>query len=55
MVSKVRRFLASEDGPTSVEYAMMLALMVVACMHVVSLLGTNVSKTFSTVSSSVGS
>ena len=55
LASKVRRFLASEDGPTAVEYAVMLALILVACITVVSTLGTNVSKTFSTVGSSVGS
>lgn len=55
LTSKVRRFLASEDGPTAVEYAVMLALILVACITVVSSLGTNVSKTFSTVGSSVGS
>ena len=55
LTSKVRRFLASEDGPTAVEYAVMLALILVACITVVSTLGTNVSKTFSTVGSSVGS
>ena len=55
LTSKIRRFLASEDGPTAVEYAVMLALILVACITVVSSLGTNVSKTFSTVGSSVGS
>ena len=55
MFSKIRRFLAVEDGPTAVEYAVMLALILVACITVVSSLGTNVSKTFSTVGSSVGS
>jgi len=29
---KVQRFLVSEDGPTAVEYAVMLALIVIACM-----------------------
>jgi pilus assembly protein Flp/PilA len=55
MMSKIRRFLVSEDGPTAVEYAVMLALIIVACIAVVTTLGTNVSQTFSTVGSSVGS
>ena len=29
---KILRFLRSEDGPTAVEYAVMLALIVIACM-----------------------
>ena len=55
MISKVRRFLVSEDGPTAVEYAVMLALIVVACVTVVSNLGKSISGTFSSVSSSLGS
>jgi pilus assembly protein Flp/PilA len=55
LTSKLRRFLADESGPTAVEYAVMLALILVACITVVSTLGTNVSKTFSTVGSGVGS
>ena len=53
--TKARRFLVSEDGPTAVEYAVMLALIVVACVTIVKNLGTSISGTFSTVSSTVGS
>jgi pilus assembly protein Flp/PilA len=53
--SSVKRFLASEDGPTAVEYAVMLALIVVAIVAVVGALGTSISGTFSSVSSTVGS
>ncbi len=52
LVNRVRRFLVSDDGPTAVEYAVMLALILVACITVVTSLGTNVSKTFSTVNGS---
>jgi pilus assembly protein Flp/PilA len=51
----IKRFLASEDGPTAVEYAVMLALIVVAIVAVVGALGTSISGTFSSVSSTVGS
>jgi pilus assembly protein Flp/PilA len=54
LVSKVRRFLVSEDGPTAVEYAVMLALIIVACVTIVKNLGTSISGTFSSVSSSLG-
>ena len=47
--SRVERFLVSEDGPTAVEYAVMLALILVACITIVTTLGTSVSGTFSTV------
>ena len=55
VIVNVRRFLVSEDGPTAVEYAVMLALIVVACVTVVSNLGKSISGTFSSVSSSLGS
>jgi pilus assembly protein Flp/PilA len=53
--SRVRRFLASEDGPTAVEYAVMLALILVACITIVGQVGTNASTTFSKVNSSMSS
>jgi pilus assembly protein Flp/PilA len=55
VVSKVRRFLSSEDGPTAVEYAVMLALILVACISIVTTLGTTVSGTFSKVDSTLSS
>ena len=51
--SKVRRFLVSEDGPTAVEYAVMLALIVVACIAILQSLGGSVSSTFTSVQSAV--
>ncbi len=53
--SRVHRFIVSEDGPTAVEYAVMLGLIVVAIVGVVSNLAKSVSGTFSTVSSTLGS
>lgn len=53
--SKVRQFVMNEDGPTAVEYAVMLALILVACITIVQSLGTSASTTFSTVNSAVGS
>jgi pilus assembly protein Flp/PilA len=49
LTSKVRRFLASEDGPTAVEYAVMLALILVVCIGIIASLGTTVSSTFSVI------
>ena len=53
--TKVQRFLTSEDGPTAVEYAVMLALILVACITIVQSLGTSVSGTFSTVNDAAAS
>src|ERR1044071_5706996 len=32
MTDKIKRFLVSEDGPTAVEYAVMLALIFIVCL-----------------------
>ena len=53
VLSRVQHFLASEDGPTAVEYAVMLALILVACITIVGTLGTSVSGTFSKVNASM--
>jgi pilus assembly protein Flp/PilA len=45
----VVKFLSAEDGPTAVEYAVMLALIVVVCITAITALGTNANKTFSNV------
>jgi pilus assembly protein Flp/PilA len=55
MISRVQRFLINEDGPTAVEYAVMLALILVVCITVITGLGTKVSSTFNAVSSGIGS
>ena len=53
LMSKVERFLVSEDGPTAVEYAVMLALILVACITIVTTLGKSISGTFSSVNSTL--
>ena len=45
----IRRFLESEDGPTAVEYAVMLALIVVVCLTAIQAVGTNASAKFTQV------
>ena len=42
-------FLKNEDGPTAVEYAVMLALIIVVCITAITTLGTNANNTFSYV------
>jgi pilus assembly protein Flp/PilA len=50
----VVRFLKNEDGPTAVEYAVMLALIIVVCITAITTLGTNANATFSYVGTQVG-
>jgi pilus assembly protein Flp/PilA len=47
-------FLRDEDGPTAVEYAVMLALILIACITAVTILGNNAKATYTTVGSKVG-
>jgi pilus assembly protein Flp/PilA len=45
----VVRFIEREDGPTAVEYAVMLALIVVVCLGAITTLGQNANATFTNV------
>jgi len=54
-VESVVNFIQREDGPTAVEYAVMLALIIVVCITAITALGTNANKTFTTVGTAVGS
>lgn len=45
-VTGVKNFLVSEDGPTAVEYAIMLALIVIVCIGAVQSIGTSANTKF---------
>ena len=49
LAQKVQRFLVSEDGPTAVEYAVMLALIIIVCLTAISSLGTATSAQFDAI------
>jgi len=50
---QVALFLANDDGPTAVEYAVMLALIIVVCIAAISTLGSNANSTFGTVGNAI--
>jgi pilus assembly protein Flp/PilA len=52
-LAAVKRFIKNEDGPTAVEYAVMLALIIVLCIVVIRQVGTSASQTFSTADSAL--
>jgi len=52
--SALVNFLRDESGPTAVEYAVMLALIVVVCIAAITALGSNANNTFTTVSNKIG-
>jgi len=47
LLPSLKVFLRAEDGPTAVEYAVMLALIVVVCITAITAVGTNANKVFS--------
>ena len=49
------QFVTQEDGPTAVEYAVMLALIIVVCIAAITTLGSNANGTFDFVSTKVSS
>ncbi|HEX3868896.1 MAG TPA: Flp family type IVb pilin, partial [Pirellulales bacterium] len=47
------RWIKNEDGPTAVEYAIMLALIVLVCLTAVTKIGKNMNKSFKDVQKAV--
>jgi pilus assembly protein Flp/PilA len=54
LTKKFVEFLKKEDGPTAVEYAVMLALIIVVCIVAITTLGSNANSTFSQVANKIG-
>ncbi len=53
MLASVVKFLKSEDGPTAVEYAVMLALIVIVCLTAIKAVGTSANVKFKAVTDSL--
>jgi pilus assembly protein Flp/PilA len=49
------RFLTNEDGPTAVEYAVMLALIILVCLVTITALGTNTNAVFDDTATALSS
>ena len=52
--NSIVEFLKEEDGPTAVEYAVMLALIVVVCLAAVGTIDTNANAKFEEVGNAIG-
>jgi pilus assembly protein Flp/PilA len=52
-MNTIKNFLKEEDGPTAVEYAVMLALIIVVCIVAVRNIGTSASSTFQNVATNI--
>jgi pilus assembly protein Flp/PilA len=46
-------FLKAEHGPTAVEYAVMLALIIVVCIAAITTLGGNANSSFSFIANGI--
>lgn len=53
LLKKIRRFSAEEDGPTAVEYAVMLGLIILACIGAVVLVGQNTLESYTKSGNSI--
>ena len=53
MIKSAVEFLKREDGPTAVEYAVMLALIIVVCIAAITAIGGSSNQTFSKVGSAI--
>jgi pilus assembly protein Flp/PilA len=49
----IRKFIADETGATMVEYALILALIAVACITAVTALGSALTTEFGTITSAI--
>ncbi len=54
LIQKIQRFVCSEDGPTAVEYAVMIALIVLVCFAAIQSVGTNTAPVFERTAQSLG-
>ena len=55
MIKKLLKFIKDEDGVTSVEYAVMAALIALVVIAGATLLGTQTNTTFTTVAGAIPS
>jgi pilus assembly protein Flp/PilA len=54
-IAAAKEFMVAEDGPTAVEYAVMLALIIVVCIATIGTIGQRANSTFTSVSNHLGS
>ena len=52
--NRVVSFFKEEDGPTAVEYAVMLALIIMACLVTIKSLGQNTNSMYSSFNDNSG-
>lgn len=54
IICKAKEFLLVEDGPTAVEYALLLAMVLGGAIATMSTFGDNVAAMYQTIATAVG-
>ncbi|MGQ9649699.1 MAG: Flp family type IVb pilin [Phycisphaerae bacterium] len=54
LINRAKTFIKNEDGPTATEYAVMLALIIIAALTAITALGGRVTEIFTEVTESIG-
>jgi pilus assembly protein Flp/PilA len=54
IMTRLNKFLRTEDGPAAVEYAIMMALILAACLAAIGLLGGLVGGMYDNASQRIG-
>ncbi len=52
-IDRIRMFICSEEGPTAVEYSVMLMLIIMICLAAIALIGTETNTTYENMSRSL--
>ena len=53
MSELLKRFVREEDAPTAVEYAVMLALIIIVCLAAITLVGTSAKGIFNEIAAAL--
>jgi len=53
LIRSMKQFLTSEDGPTAVEYAVLVALIILVAIAGITILGQNVNQLFNDAAGSL--
>jgi pilus assembly protein Flp/PilA len=57
-LKRLRKFLVEEDGPTSIEYMVMVSIIVIVCLVTINAIGqltqSSLSNTSASITSAVG-
>lgn len=53
LLGKVKRFLRADDGPTAIEYMVMISIVVIFCLMTINVVGNLIGGSFADSSQSI--